>query len=493
VAWNSKNLQGFQWFHHFNLDSAITKLMKWTYFFLTLNFINISGGEARVIYGNDNRVEVFEATLNQQKVAKSVAVLIPNERIQKNDSKKFDLSQSPLSETRKLCPEVKFQKQPVAGNCSGFLIAPDIIATAGHCASYENVCEDYKWVFDFAVDKDTKKAGLNLSSDSVYKCKKVISATIARDLGLDYGLIQLDRKVTGRVPLDLRLTKRIEDKAPLYTVGFPLGLPMKVADGAKVRSNDRDLFFDSNLDTFFGSSGSPVINALTGVVEGILVEGETDFVPNYSRGCSEIKLCKDNECRGEKVFRTTSISNVALLKPFQQAAFTGNMEALDEFFEMEVSIDFNLKEGETALMKAIQGGQADAVNALLERGANANASDALGNSSLHFFARGTGAQSDDILKSLLSHKAKLESKNNAGETPLLVAGKNLNLDMVKLLLKNGSNKNALDANGETVLFPFARNGDLKAYAVLVKLGVDPRIRNKKGEGPFGKIALALLR
>ena len=36
-------------------------------------------------------------------------------------------------------------------------------------------------------------------------------------------------------------------------------------------------YFTANLDTYRGNSGSPVFNAITHKVEGVLVRGEQDF------------------------------------------------------------------------------------------------------------------------------------------------------------------------------------------------------------------------
>ena len=50
----------------------------------------------------------------------------------------------------------------------------------------------------------------------------------------------------------------------------------------------------------------------TGVVEGILVRGETDYIRNRTKNCDEPKVCNNNSCRGEDVTRITNIK--ALMK-----------------------------------------------------------------------------------------------------------------------------------------------------------------------------------
>mgnify|MGYP002404305880 CR=1 FL=1 len=65
-------------------------------------------------------------------------------------------------------------------------------------------------------------------------------------------------------------------------VGHPSGLPMKVAPGRVQFVTPRLIMMDT--DTFGGNSGSPVLNAETGEVEGIFFRGGLDYVPSAD-GC----------------------------------------------------------------------------------------------------------------------------------------------------------------------------------------------------------------
>jgi Peptidase S46 len=60
-------------------------------------------------------------------------------------------------------------------------------------------------------------------------------------------------------------------------VGYPTGLPEKLAAGAKVHALT-PYFFTSNLDAFAGNSGSPVLDARTNEVVGVVVRGNRDYV-----------------------------------------------------------------------------------------------------------------------------------------------------------------------------------------------------------------------
>ena len=189
--------------------------------------------EAKVIYGEDGRVEIYEASALQQRIASSAATMVSENEMTKSADKPgvVQFSQRTLRQwleaaaneneeknIKKLlspkalaaakggvtfCEGERFTEQPNPGMCSGFLIGPDLIATAGHCAELETFCSEYKWVFDFKVDKETQKAGVDIKEENIYSCKKVITNALSMPLGLDYAIVKLDRRVTGRMPLEI--------------------------------------------------------------------------------------------------------------------------------------------------------------------------------------------------------------------------------------------------------------------------------------------------
>jgi V8-like Glu-specific endopeptidase len=107
------------------------------------------------------------------------------------------------------------------------------------------------------------------------------------------------------MPLRLRESGKVSVGERLAVIGYPSGLPLKIADDGVVRRLEKH-FFVTNLDTYHGNSGSPVLNAATGVVEGILVRGDEDFVKS-SQGCQISKTCSSTGCRGEDVSYITDV------------------------------------------------------------------------------------------------------------------------------------------------------------------------------------------
>ncbi|OUR99779.1 hypothetical protein A9Q84_01765 [Halobacteriovorax marinus] len=257
-----------------------------------------------VIYGNDDRVEASAASdARHRDWSKSVAVQISTNKIGSNG----ELPSETIGESMSLCSSEKYRDQINPGRCSGFLVAPDLLVTAGHCVQNQNECDQYSWVFGF------EKGVTSVENKNVYKCSSIISRALDDSTNADYAVIKLERVVSDRRPLSFRSSGKISNNAPIVVIGHPSGLPMKVAGGANVRTNSDDWFFVGNLDTFGGNSGSPVFNNTTGVVEGILVRGENDYnweTDAEGKYCRVVNQCKDNECRGEDVTRMTMVSGL---------------------------------------------------------------------------------------------------------------------------------------------------------------------------------------
>lgn len=422
---------------------------------------------AKVIYGEDGRKEVFDAKEIHQKLARSTPSMVPVENFNPaNQDGTVDLIQSTFQDwldsqtgsaeaTDKLFSRIKIQKmdsaeglqklsfcqgerfieQPNPGMCSGFLIAPDLVVTAGHCAELPAACEGYKWVFDFKVDPETGMAGKSVKAENIYSCKRIITKSLDMGLGTDFALLQLDRKVEGREPLEINYSGTIVDGTEVVVIGNPSGLPLKVTEGGKVRKSDHEMYFSAHLDTYQGNSGSGVFNAETNMIEGILVRGEEDFSFNSEKFCLESNRCTEDGCHGEDVSRITSIPEVALKTLMNKAAETGDVATLEKILKLKVWVDFYGKDGESSLMKAAATGSVEAVEFLVKNGADVNLTDANGDTALHKLARVLRKRNVGALNALMAAGADLQKTNKYGQTPWKAALKAKNLRGVYHLMK----------------------------------------------------------
>lgn len=255
-----------------------------------------------VIYGTDDRKEVYETNnAAHRKLAQSTAGMVDVRMFSQGlKSGLFNLNNAQtLERAQNVCASEKFSQQPLAPICSGFLVGPDTLVTAGHCyntyGTPEDNCKKFAWVFDYGYKTATDDPTKNLTINNIYRCKSV--AAVRRDQSFDYAIIKLDRPVVGRQPLKFRTSGKVESSAPMMVIGHPTGLPTKIAAGGKVTYNVSPTFFSTTLDTFHGNSGSAVFNSTTGQVEGILVMGKTDYqpsIPSNPRSCQVVNKCDAN-------------------------------------------------------------------------------------------------------------------------------------------------------------------------------------------------------
>jgi Trypsin-like peptidase domain len=257
---------------------------------------------AQAIYGADNRQDWVEVTdpklLNW---ARSTAALFPGEALTAQGSN-FVIEAETYQSAAGLCSDQKFLQQLTPAFCSGFLVGPDLLLTAGHCISGPDECAATKFVFDFAMTGQPQ-SGSTAQASQVFTCKSLVSRQ--RTNTVDYALIRLDRPAIGRTPFPVRRSGNPSTGTRLTMIGHPAGLPSKISDDGKVLRIDDKIVAD--VDAFGGNSGSAVINRATGSIEGILVEGAQDY---ESRGSCNIEHRCGSDCEGERIFPVSKIATI---------------------------------------------------------------------------------------------------------------------------------------------------------------------------------------
>jgi V8-like Glu-specific endopeptidase len=283
----------------------IKKIIIFSFLFVTTTAF--ANNEEKVIYGEDNRLDIFESqNVLYKNLANSTAAMIANNSLI-DLGKDVSITGGTL-EGDGVCPDARFAKQPTAALCSGFLVGVDLLVTAGHCIESAEDCENHSWVFDYSNSIEEKNT-FKVPKKNIYQCQKIISRTLDRKTQNDFALIKLNRP-TDRSPLAIRKNGIIAENTKLVVIGHPSGLPTKISDGANVRTNTNKYFFQTNLDTFGGNSGSAVFDSESGLVEGILVRGERDYERDSIANCYRPKICKMDECRGEDVTRITNVKEL---------------------------------------------------------------------------------------------------------------------------------------------------------------------------------------
>lgn len=277
-----------------------------------------TGGKADV-YGEDDRAETYEAVNDAEwrRLARASAMLADRDAFVENVDDAGEVVGYRLAETTRslgdawgLCEEERFTEQPLVGFCSATLVAPDLVATSGHCISEQNAspeqarCADMRIVFDFGYtseDDDPFEVFGNMSTDSVYGCERVEAIGWNREpFNEDWALVRLDRPVVDREPIPV-LTTPPQTGTPILQIGHPTGIPQKLAPGAVTRVPfERDHGYIGNTFTyeaelFGGNSGGGVFDLENGALAGIptLYSGQ-NYVWDNQRSCRVPGVCGEN-------------------------------------------------------------------------------------------------------------------------------------------------------------------------------------------------------
>ena len=206
----------------------------------------------KVIYGTDDRTEVFSLSGANLNDADSVVSLFNSADVTDNGDGTMSLATENFGAAYSLCSGERFRDQPIGAFCSGFLVARDVIATAGHCLTADNVT-DKRFVFGFRMSNATTAVTV-VPSTEVYSGVSLLGREEVGD-GPDWALVRIDRSVLNHRVVKVRRTGKISNTQNLHVIGHPVGLPAKFAGGATVRDNAPGEFFVANLDTYGGNWG----------------------------------------------------------------------------------------------------------------------------------------------------------------------------------------------------------------------------------------------
>jgi V8-like Glu-specific endopeptidase len=173
-----------------------------------------------------------------------------------------------------------------------------VVVTAGHCISEE---DQELWRFVLGYRIGAQGAPTTIRKNQIFEAKAILN----RSEEVDYAIVRLDRAVP--VPsLALESVDTARGQG-VFVVGYPSGLPQKIAGNATVRTTEATDYFVANLDTFGGNSGSPVFSNSNKVI-GILVRGETDY--RLEDDCQRAVVCPTTGCRGEHVVKLSRFRDV---------------------------------------------------------------------------------------------------------------------------------------------------------------------------------------
>ncbi len=132
---------------------------------------------------------------------------------------------------------------------------------------------------------------------------------------------------------------------------------------------------------------------------------------------------------------------------------------------------------EDSFVETVRKGRIATVKRMLASGASVN-DNRFGVNVLMYAAKDGHA---DIVRELLAAGAKLNAKDNDGDTALMYAAIDNRAEIVKDLLMAGADVNAKNNNGTTPLIAASLRGRAEPVRALLAAGADPQVKDSKGK------------
>ena len=161
-----------------------------------------------------------------------------------------------------------------------------------------------------------------------------------------------------------------------------------------------------------------------------------------------------------------------------QAARQGELAKLKSLLDKTPGLlELKTEAGKTPLHFAVEGGQADIVRYLLDKGADINARNVAGETPLHY-AAGWGFL--DVIALLIEKGADVKARSNEGDTPLHYVRFQAITPVAKILLDHGAEANARNKAGDSLLV--AAFGRARRDLIDLLFSRGAIIDNEGGEG-----------
>jgi len=165
-------------------------------------------------------------------------------------------------------------------------------------------------------------------------------------------------------------------------------------------------------------------------------------------------------------------------KKILDAAHEGKTEVVQKLLQLDPELlEVRNGRGSTPLIVAASKGHAETVKALLEAGADVDATNTFQNTPLHY-AAWSGDKETFII--LAKSGADLDAENSRESTIMQYACMGGNIDIVKILEKKGVDIMKLGDKDENLLFWAAHGGDMEVFRYLLDKGLDINVKDDEG-------------
>lgn len=262
------------------------------------------------IYGDDSRVEISAKKEQKLQLLTQRIVALVDQKSLEEASPGVQGHAASVGKEYQLCRDERFYHQPSLSFCTGFFIHPRWVVTAKHCVE-DLSCRKFALLLNYRIEK---APDLYFAQRESLKCTEIIESS-SEDLAFLRvenhsesftegvpSLVGMPMRETG-FEMSARENSLLEGEA-LQLIGFPLGLPMKWANGQILAKKKGHIYAD--LDAFEGNSGSPVFDWFYQWA-GLLLGGDEDFEAS-EKNCRRSYRCRQSDgCEGEEILSVMKI------------------------------------------------------------------------------------------------------------------------------------------------------------------------------------------
>ena len=223
--------------------------------------------------------------------------------------------------------------------------------------------------------------------------------------------------------------------------------------------------------------------SVAGVAETVNVGGDQD-VSEFVNGGAIITIestnplvhAAMNDDLGEVKVRVMMRAKVNVrdkgydgMSPLHAAVQNGNIEMIQFLLDSGAKTNFRDSQKRTPLMMMDGDATPEIFDLLIRFGAKMQLVDKEKNTVLHHFVE--NADDDEIVRLLITHGVNVNAVNKEGETALMVAAENGNSDDIKALIESGADLNKTDLDGKTA-WELTRDTEirslLESYGAIAK-------------------------
>ena len=174
--------------------------------------------------------------------------------------------------------------------------------------------------------------------------------------------------------------------------------------------------------------------------------------------------------------------------PLHAALRGKRLRVLQVLLSHSVDVDVRDSDGRTPLHLAASDGLLEATQMLIDHRADTNARDNSGSAPLHQTVMGSYTILNDkkfgIMRLLLENGAKVNARNDAGSTALLLVANKGNLEATESLLKCGASVHVPNREGRTPLHCASRGGYPHIIRILLEYGADMDAQDNERATPL---------